>query len=144
MSRAPWKEGENAIQEQCRALYRAAGCTVYWLSQYRRSNQTPGLPDLWVMAPHIGTAWWHEVKTGRGKRTAPQLRFAEECHASGIGYTVGGIDDAREQLVAVGLAVGRPTFMLRQRASLARTAEISYDASPLDVSIPDSMKDDGA
>lgn len=95
---------EVDIQESCRQLYQAVGCRVYWLSQFRKANQSPGLPDLWVAAPNARAAWWHEVKTPTGKRSEPQERFARECRAADVGYLVGGLEVAQQHLVTVGLA----------------------------------------
>jgi hypothetical protein len=68
------------------------------------------LPDLWVV--HLASGWsrqgklafWHEVKTPTGKLSEDQRQFQRECKSAHIGYVVGGVKAAEEQLLAFGIA----------------------------------------
>jgi len=107
-------------------LFRAVGATVYPMSQYRASHVAIGLPDLYVMHPKAGLAWWFECKryealwrdgdavvayhpmdrrTWKPKPLAePQIRFATECRMAGQRHYWGGRREAELALVALGLA----------------------------------------
>lgn len=95
---------EKVVQRKIMALYRAAGCHVYNLSQSRATNQTPGLPDLWVTYGKQ-VAWWHEVKapTKRATQSPPQRVFQEECEGARVTYLLGGYHVAEEWLLFLGL-----------------------------------------
>jgi hypothetical protein len=101
--RAPWNDLEKIVQRKVVRLYALAGCAVYSLSQARASKQTEGLPDLWIMAPTVRAAWWHEVKSAKGKQTPTQRDFQARCLLSGISYVLGGLEDAEAKLMSVGL-----------------------------------------
>ena len=90
-----WQE----MQRQCYRVFADAGCEVYWLSQSRRTRQTPGLPDLLVFGPpgepfHL--AW--ETKAGRGGPSEAQRKFALHCHRTGFPYRIGNARMARRVL----------------------------------------------
>ena len=101
---------EKEIQAEIVKLYKALGCKVYNLSQPRASKQSPGLGDLWVVHLASGwnrkgkTAWWHETKTPKGKQSEDQREFQRECKACHVGYVLGGVLAAEEQLLAFGIA----------------------------------------
>lgn len=95
---------ERDIQTQGVALYRRAGCTVIHLSQPRRTMQTPGIPDTKVYAPHLGQSWWHEWKGPRGKQSEAQRQFQVNAVRCGERYIIGGLTEAEDQLIRVGLA----------------------------------------
>jgi hypothetical protein len=95
---------EYEIQERIRGLLRAVGFKVWWLSQYRRANQTPGLPDLLVMHPGLGIEATIEVKAPTGKLSVPQAEFAELRRRCGRVHLVGGLDVVEEYLCLQGLA----------------------------------------
>ncbi len=98
------KLSEQATYESCVHLYTAAGCRVKRLSQARATRQTPGIPDLKVFAVRIRQAWWMECKASGGRQSAAQREFQREAQACGEVYLLGGIDEAKAHLVAVGLA----------------------------------------
>jgi hypothetical protein len=100
-----WKE----MQRRVRRVFIGAGCTVYWLSQARRSGQTPGLPDLIVFGPP-GAPWglmW-ETKAGRGETSAAQRTFAQHCARVGWCYRSGGESAARRFLREQSVAAPHP------------------------------------
>jgi hypothetical protein len=75
--------------EEQRRIRRTAidlGAKVYWLSQARKTGQTPGLPDLWLAFPAFGM-WW-ETKATDGRLSPWQEQFRGECqrHTVGIGH----------------------------------------------------------
>src|SRR5687767_3512896 len=92
---ADWRE----VQRQCYRVFDEAGCTVYWLSQARRTGQTAGLPDLIVFGPpgHPWHAAW-ETKAGKGKLSEAQRKFALHCQRTGFEYQSGGEYTARQFL----------------------------------------------
>jgi hypothetical protein len=90
-----WQEA----QRQCYRVFESAGCTVYWLSQARRTGQTPGLPDLIVFGPP-GQKWclmW-ETKNGRGKQSEAQRKFQLNCDRVELPYYAGSARMARRAL----------------------------------------------
>jgi hypothetical protein len=101
MSRGRW---EYQIQEGIRSLLRLAGFKVYWLSQYRRANQEPGLPDLLVMHIRLGIEATIECKTPNGKLTGPQAEFAAGRQRCGRMHLIGGLEVVQAWLVEQGLA----------------------------------------
>lgn len=104
---------EKVIYEACAELYRLAGCRVKRFSQARAARQTPGIPDLKLFAMRVRKAWWHEVKTPTGRQSLDQVVFQQEAEACGEVYVLGGIEAARAQLIAVGLArMERGRFVL--------------------------------
>ena len=77
-------------QEEQRRIRRdaiASGGKVYWLSQARKTGQTPGLPDLWIAFPTLGM-WW-ETKALDGSLSPFQLDFAAECQQNGTAHGSG-------------------------------------------------------
>lgn len=99
--RALCRPTERQVQRAVCQLYELHGCAVYDLSQPRATMQTPGLPDLWIVWAERGAAWWHEVKRPGGRATPAQLLFRRHCQAAGIGYVIGGLDEAAGQLARV-------------------------------------------
>ena len=81
-----WQE----MQRKCHAVFVKAGCAVYWLSQSRKTRQTPGVPDLIVFGPpgHPFHAYW-ETKSGRGKLEEAQRKFALHCQRTNTEYQCG-------------------------------------------------------
>lgn len=97
---------EKDVQRWCVDLYRKTGGYVYTTSQYRPSQVTEGIPDLFVMYPRRGLAFWMEVKAPNGRLRASQRAFRERALASGQLHIVGGIEEARLFLVEQGILVG--------------------------------------
>lgn len=95
-----WKDE----QRNARKVFVALGCRVYWLSQARRTGQTPGLGDLWVFVPKLGLAFWWETKHGRGDLSTAQQEFRDLCAACGIRYACGTAKDAEDYAITLGLA----------------------------------------
>lgn len=89
---------EKQVQAAVMRLYTLAGCAVYNLSQARATNQTPGLPDLYVFHPATGAAWWHEVKKPGGRPSPAQREFQARCAACGVAYLLGGLEEAEARL----------------------------------------------
>ena len=102
---AHWKDE----QRECRKVFVAIGCVVYWLSQSRKTGQTPGLGDLWVFAPEgWELAWWWETKSGEGKLSEVQERFRDLCVRRKVLHGSGNRYDAREFVITLGLAYVGP------------------------------------
>lgn len=101
------REDDTAREKETQAavvkLFRAFGCRVYNLSQARRTKQTPGLPDLWVVHVARGLAWWWETKRPDGGRlSSAQLDFRMECAMADVPHGVGSLADAEDFLIALG------------------------------------------
>ena len=80
--------------EEQRRIRRTAiehGAKVYWLSQARKTQQTPGIPDLWIAFPTFGL-WW-EVKAVDGRLSPFQEDFRDECQRNGTPWGSGTHDD---------------------------------------------------
>lgn len=99
------RSGELQVtQPEVRTVYQQAYCEVYSTSEARRSNNTPGLPDFWVMRIGKG-GWWHEVKTPDGAQTPEQAAFEAQCRRAGVVYLKGGRDVALAYLRKIGVLV---------------------------------------
>jgi hypothetical protein len=97
-------ERETDVQRDVRACYERLGCAVYSTSNPRRTKNTPGLPDLWVMVPiHRGWYWWHETKARDGRQSEAQKLFETRCQQAGMDYVLGGLAAALDHLRAIGL-----------------------------------------
>jgi hypothetical protein len=103
---------EYEIQESIRSLLRLVGFQVYWLSQSRRTNQEPGLPDLLVMHPGLGIEATIEVKAPTGKVSPPQAEFAELRRLCRRVHLVGGMEVVESYLCLEGLARREATGQL--------------------------------
>lgn len=93
------------MQTRVARFYASCGCHVYPLSQYRPSRVAIGIPDLYVVHPRIG-GFWHEVKRPGGKQSDGQHVFQVEVEAAGVGYVLGGVDEAHAFLTGRGLLEG--------------------------------------
>jgi len=80
-------------------VFANGGCEVYWLSQARKTGQTPGLPDLIVFGPPGAPflLMW-ETKAGRGKLSESQRKFALHCQRTKTHHASGGVWAARRAL----------------------------------------------
>ncbi len=104
---------EKDVQTRVARFYASCGCHVYSTSQYRASRMAIGIPDLYVVHPRIG-GFWHEVKRPGGKQSDGQHLFQVEVEAAGVGYVLGGIDEAQAFLTARGLLLeGKVAQMAR-------------------------------
>jgi hypothetical protein len=95
---------EKEIQRDVVDLYLHFSCLVYNLSQARASKQSPGLADLYVIHLPSKHAWWHETKTPTGKQRPAQREFQVIHKYTPVGYVVGGVLAAEEQLIKLGIA----------------------------------------
>lgn len=96
---------EKDEQRVVARLFREFGFEVCWLSQPRASKQTPGIPDLWVMHPTLGVAFWMEVKRASGGRHSDaQKHFRDIAQRCGVGYVTGDRRAAESHLIHLGLA----------------------------------------
>jgi hypothetical protein len=106
---------EKQIQAAIVRLLRMIGAHVYVLGTRRRAGdhpgtmQTPGIADLFVLLPApplarpvLPLALWIEVKAPRGRVSAAQIAFADQCLAAGIPYLRGGIDEVIDYLTGFG------------------------------------------
>lgn len=92
---------EGEIQQDCWKELRAAGFTMYWLSQKRRTKQSPGLGDLYGVHEAKGLVVWVEVKTPTGEQSPAQRDF-ERVHAgTPVAIVVGGVQAVRDYLADV-------------------------------------------
>jgi hypothetical protein len=103
---------EKEIQRDVVRLYLAFHCLVYNLSQARASKQSPGLADLYVLHLPSKNVWWHETKTPSGKQRPAQKEFQTVHKYTSVGYVVGGVLTAEEQLVKLAIAVRGPNGQL--------------------------------
>lgn len=99
---------EKDIQRDVMKLYLAFHCLVYNLSQARASKQSPGLADLYVLHLPSKNVWWHETKTPTGKQRPAQREFQTIHKYTPVGYVVGGVLAAEEQLITLAIAVRGP------------------------------------
>lgn len=98
-----WKEE----QRQVYTIFRAMGAEVWWLSQSRKTGQTPGLGDVYCIHPKHGISWWWETKHGSAAKrplTGPQRHFELMCAAGNQLHGSGTRQDAEQWLIDKGLA----------------------------------------
>jgi hypothetical protein len=90
-----WKK----MQADVRLVFVDDGCAVYWLSQARKTGQTPGVPDLIIFGPpgHPFMAFW-ETKAGQGKLSPAQKQFQLQCLRAGVRFGSGGVNAAKRYL----------------------------------------------
>ena len=93
------KRSEKDEQRCVYHLLVKCGCAVYWMSQARETQQTPGVPDLMVFHPLRGFAFV-EVKAEHGRLSRAQREFQHLCGEAGIEYIVGGVEEVRDWLGA--------------------------------------------
>lgn len=94
---------EKAVQYDVKNLYQQIGGLVWDTSQPFAAKITPGVPDLFVALPRCNVAFFHEVKSARGKLSLPQQRFAETAMACDLRVVVGGVPEAVEWLYELGV-----------------------------------------
>lgn len=94
---------EAIAQSRATALYRAVGCTVLSTSQTRKSRVAIGLPDLLVLHPRSGRAFWHEVKAPGGRVSPAQLDVHDTMRQAGLTVIVGDERAAEAHLIGLGL-----------------------------------------
>jgi len=111
---------EKQEQQAIVRLLRIAGFTVYSTSQVRASMVSEGIPDLFCFRG--GLFAWIECKarnasgTLKGLRPA-QVEFMRLAQAAGQEFRVGGLAEAQDWLVELGLGqwTGNGGFSLRSR-----------------------------
>ena len=96
---------EKVVQAAVVRCYEAFGCIVYAHSEPRAALVTPGYPDLSVYCPRRHHFWWHEVKAPKGKLRPSQIAFKRVAESCDETVVVGGLAEARAQLVKIGLAL---------------------------------------
>jgi hypothetical protein len=94
---------ERDVQRQVVRLYESFRCIVYSTANPRRTFSTPGIPDLLVFSPVASRFWLHEVKAERGRVSDEQRAFEELCGSCGVGHVLGGVEEAKRHLQAIGL-----------------------------------------
>lgn len=100
---------EKDEQREIRKLLTSFGFRVFWLSQARRSGQTPGLADLWCVHERLPIAfWWETKRQGGGRHSPAQLEFAWLNTRAGVATFSGDRYEAAALLVAVELAEAGP------------------------------------
>lgn len=96
---------EKDEQREIRKLFIAFGFQVYWLSQARRTGQTAGVPDLFMLHRELPVGFYWETKRQVGGKLSPaQQDFRDGCIRCGIGYGCGDRYAARTHLITLGLA----------------------------------------
>ena len=94
---------ELEIQYEIRSFLEALGVAVYSLSQGRKTRQSAGLPDLWIMHPKIGGCWI-EVKALHGKPSGAQIVFGDRCARSRVQHLLAhSLEPVRKLCVECGL-----------------------------------------
>ncbi len=97
------KRAEKGEQVDIERSAQARGAFVYRFSQSRETQQTPGIPDLYLVWPDRAV-WW-EVKSATGVLSQPQARFAMQCTANGTPYGCGTHADFLDWCAANGRRV---------------------------------------
>lgn len=105
---------ERVEQSNICNLTRSLGGKPYVIGTRRRredyqgTNQTPGIPDLWLWLPAVHARgypalglWWEAKRLGE-TRTPDQLAFGALCELSGTPYGWGTLDDYIAFLVEQG------------------------------------------
>lgn len=109
---------EKVEQDAVRGLLHAAGFWTGSTSQYRRSGQVVGLPDLILLHEGIGVGGWWETKKYQARGWHPfrretwipeplrpeQAAFRDRALRCGDLFGWGGRKEAEAFLVALGLA----------------------------------------
>lgn len=97
---------EKAVVARLMYVYKSVGCSIYSTQQTRPSRQALGLPDLYVVHPRLG-GWWHEAKRPGGRQSTVQRAFQLTVETAGIGYVLGGVDEALLYLEKRGLIMDK-------------------------------------
>jgi hypothetical protein len=97
-SEDPFAGAEKDEQREIRRIFLRRGAVVYWLSQARKTGQTPGVPDLLAFDPFRGLVFI-EVKGAGGKARPEQLEFRELCLAAGVHHVLGGVQAVKTFLL---------------------------------------------
>lgn len=69
------RESEKDVQRKCYELCVRCNCAVYWMSQARETQQTPGVPDLLVGFTHR----WIITLSTTDSASSPRLRVKSRC-----------------------------------------------------------------
>lgn len=80
---------EKELVREADRRMRAAGFTVWNLSQPRASKLTAGIPDRLYTCPSRGLAVFWEAKSATGRQRPDQRVFQEHADATGLHYVVG-------------------------------------------------------
>lgn len=131
---------EKVVQQTVIGLFRALGTFVGSTSQYRKSGQAVGLPDLVCQHEGAGVGWWWETKapfrrwrdhdtdpwteyspldrrTWRSKPLEPeQEKFRRRALACGQLHGWGGLVEAEDFLVEQGLAQRLASGLIQLRS----------------------------
>lgn len=102
---------ETEIQRAVVALYRGVQCQVGVFSEGRKSRIPPGWPDLVVLLPlrvqgkgfGNNLLAYHETKSATGKLSEAQWDLLHQLRLRGQRVIVGGVDEAKDWLKAIGL-----------------------------------------
>lgn len=107
--------GPRGVQLAVIRTYVNLGCEVALTGQsYRRGSRrnpgTSGIPDLYVFPPIRSNVdqhgFWHESKATDGHQRPAQVEWQDRCEARGIGYVLGGVEEALRYLRTIGLLSG--------------------------------------
>lgn len=98
---------ERQEQARCVKLLRTIGFTVWDLSQYRRANQTPGLPDLMAKHEGRGFAFTLECKGQEGRVSPAQKEYARLAERCGERHLIGGYETLMTYLTHEGFFSGQ-------------------------------------
>jgi hypothetical protein len=98
-------------------FYSGLGIDVYATSaRVWAKGVTPGIPDLICFWPRLGFHFFHESKLPPNRQSIAQHNFAECCIETGVPYVLGGIEEAMQFAVYLGIAVSvGPTVQVKQR-----------------------------
>ncbi|MFN7341536.1 MAG: hypothetical protein ACK5VI_10715 [Opitutia bacterium] len=98
---------EKNEQTEITKLLRLIGAKVYWLSQARHTQQTPGVPDLFAFVKVGGeiVPLWIEAKRNHRKAAErpEQIVFRLLCKLAGAEHIVGTLEDVQCWLSHKGL-----------------------------------------
>jgi hypothetical protein len=90
-AKGPWASDqlESAQVKLGVQLLRKMGWSCYHLSDRRKSNLTPGVPDLVAFHSVHGMVFWEAKGMTGHVQTPPQRAFQGHCEQVGVPYVVG-------------------------------------------------------
>jgi hypothetical protein len=107
----------NVERGQICPFYGGLGVEVYPTSvRVHPIGVRPGVADLICFFPRLGFHFFHETKVPPRRQTREQREFEQACVDTNVPYVLGGIDEAMDFIVHLGLGVRvGPTVRVKPR-----------------------------
>jgi hypothetical protein len=107
----------NVERGQICPFYGGLGIEVYPTSvRVHPIGVRPGVADLICFFPRLGFHFFHETKVPPRRQTREQREFEQACIDTNVPYVLGGIDEAMDFIVHLGLGVRvGPTVRVKPR-----------------------------